>query len=73
MGYGRAQKNYGAMYRSVQEDLAGKLPRGAAALASAHLLLRQHGKTLCKNTQPACEECPVADICAFRQGMARKR
>ena len=70
VGYGRAQKNYGAMYRSVQEDLATQLPRGPAALASAHLLLRQHGKTLCKNAQPACELCPVADMCAFRAGMA---
>jgi endonuclease-3 len=65
VGYGRAQKNYGATYRSVQEALQGQLPTGAAALTSAHLLLRQHGKTLCCNNQPLCGECPLASECAL--------
>jgi len=65
VGYGRAQKNYGATYRSLQEALQGQLPRDAAALSRAHLLLRQHGKTLCRNNQPFCPECPLADECLF--------
>ena len=65
MGYGRLQKNYGATYRSVQEALAGQLPPEAAALTRAHLLLRQHGKTLCRNNNPLCGECPVAQECVF--------
>jgi len=67
-GLGRARKNYGAMYKSVQEAIRDDLPRGAAALARAHLLLRQHGKTLCKTNDPACTECPVAKICSFARG-----
>src|SRR5271157_1202163 len=54
VGYGRSQKNYGAMYRSVQEAIGPELPKGAAALTCAHVLLRQHGKTLCRNNQPRC-------------------
>jgi len=69
VGYGRAQKNYGATYRSIQEAVGAELPRGAAALSRAHLLLRQHGKTLCRNNQPQCEQCPAADLCSY----ARKR
>jgi len=65
VGYGRAQKNYGAQYRSVQEALSGQLPRDPTALVSAHLLLREHGKTICKNNGPLCLECPAADLCAF--------
>jgi len=65
VGYGRAQKNYGAQYRSVQEALSGQLPRDPAALVSAHLLLREHGKTICKNNGPLCRECPTAGLCAF--------
>jgi len=65
VGYGRAQKNYGAQYRSVQEALSGELPRGAESLARAHLLLREHGKTLCRNNGPLCHECPAADLCAY--------
>ena len=69
VGYGRAQKNYGAQYRSVQEALDGQLPRDAAALTRAHLLLREHGKTICRTNDPSCEECPAAEMCAF----AKKR
>jgi endonuclease-3 len=67
IGYGRAHlKNYGATYRSVQEDLAGQLPKGAQRLARAHLLLRAHGKTICRDSRPECHECPVENDCAFR-------
>lgn len=65
VGYGRTQKSYGATYRSVQEGIRAELPRGAGALAKAHLLLRQHGKTLCKEGRPACPECPVTELCQF--------
>jgi endonuclease-3 len=65
VGYGRQQKNYGATYRSVQEALRDQLPRIAAELARAHLLLREHGKTLCKTNTPLCRVCPLADLCAF--------
>jgi len=66
VGCGRVHlKNYGAMYRSVQEAIAPELPKGAAALSRAHLLLRQHGKTLCRDAHPQCFECPVEAMCAF--------
>jgi endonuclease-3 len=67
VGFGRAQKNYGATYRSVQEALAGQIPADAAALTRAHLLLRQHGKTLCRTNRPLCAECPLAPECAFAE------
>jgi endonuclease-3 len=65
VGYGRSQKNYGATYRSVQEAIAGELPRDVGYLARAHLILREHGKTLCRNNRPLCDECPASDLCAY--------
>jgi endonuclease-3 len=65
IGYGRAEKDYGKSYRSVQEALRGKLPRKADALACAHLLLRQHGKEVCRNNAPLCRSCPVAVLCVY--------
>ena len=66
VGYGRAHlKNYGAMYKSVQEAIAPEVPKGAAAIARAHLLLREHGKTLCKDARPMCFECPLERECGF--------
>jgi endonuclease-3 len=66
VGYGRANaRNYGAQYRSIQESLAGNVPKSAAALARAHLLLREHGKTICRDKRPLCGSCPVSSMCAF--------
>jgi endonuclease III len=66
VGFGRPQpKNYGAQYRSIQEAVAGHLPKDAASLARAHLLLRQHGKTLCRDKGPACGECPAVKLCGY--------
>jgi endonuclease III len=65
VGYGRAQKNYGAMYRSVQEALKDELPRKAEAIAQAHLLLRRHGKEICRDKNPQCYECPINKICTY--------
>jgi endonuclease-3 len=64
-GWGRIQKNYGATYKSVQDALNPELPAGAEALKEAHLLLRTHGKTLCKDAAPLCHECPVSAGCNY--------
>jgi endonuclease-3 len=66
VGYGRVhQKNYAAMYRSVQEAIKAEAPRKASLIAEAHLLLRQHGKETCKDKSPQCYECPIKDVCAY--------
>jgi len=65
-GWGRVHlKNYGAMYKSVQEAIADEVPKSAEALARAHVLLRIHGKTLCKDARPQCFECPVEEMCGY--------
>ncbi len=72
IGYGReSSRNYGAQYKSIQEAVAAELPRAASARAKAHLLLRQHGKDLCRNNKPKCEECPVSPMCSWRGLSAR--
>lgn len=65
VGYGKAQKNYGATYRSVQEALAGQIPSRAAEVTHAHLLLRYHGKAVCRNNRPLCHHCILASECTF--------
>lgn len=66
MGYGRLHvKNYGAMYKSAQEAISAEVPRSARQLARAHMLLRTHGKTICKDAKPLCFDCPVAQQCRF--------
>lgn len=70
VGWGRAQKSYGATYRSVQEALRPELPIHVERLKQAHLLLRIHGKTLCKDNSPLCHQCPVSAECAHAQKTA---
>jgi endonuclease III len=64
------QKNYGATYRSVQEALKPELPVSVARLKEAHLLLRTHGKTICKDSAPLCHQCPVSAECKYARTMA---
>ena len=61
------------MYKSVQAAIAPELPRGAAAVSRAHLLLREHGKKICKNNGPLCHECPVEELCAFASGRKERK
>jgi endonuclease III len=71
-GYGREYvKNYGRTYRSVQDAVAGELPKSAAKLTEAHILLRQHGKEICKSTGPLCYQCSIATNCQYPAKTAR--
>jgi len=65
LGFGEEKKNYGASYSSVQAAVKDQLNRDYDWLISAHTLLRQHGKELCKTNAPLCEKCPVRKSCAY--------
>jgi len=70
LGWGRLQKNYGATYRSVQDALKPELPTSVARLKEAHLLLRMHGKAICKDSAPLCHQCPVSAECKYAKTTA---
>jgi len=70
LGWGRSQRNYGATYRSVQDALKPELPSSTARLKDAHLLLRTHGKVLCKDKAPLCHQCPISAGCDYAQTAA---
>lgn len=64
LGFCSEGKDYRASYRAARDAVAEKLPDDDPAwLVEAHLLLRIHGKELCKNTKPKCEACPMNDDC----------
>ena len=65
LGFGAEKKNYTATYRSVQEAIRGQLNEDYDWLIGTHILLRQHGKELCKTNAPLCEKCPVRKNCAY--------
>lgn len=64
LGFIREDKSYARMYAASREA-AKDLPAKLSAMQDAHLLLQQHGQTLCKRTAPRCEACPLATDCAY--------
>lgn len=65
LGFGEEKKNYTTTYRSVQEAIEPQLIQDYGWLINAHLLLRKHGKELCKTSAPVCEKCPLKKSCAY--------
>ena len=65
LGFGEEKKNYTATYRAVQEAIKNQLNDDYDWLISAHLLLRQHGKELCKTSAPLCGKCPLRKSCGY--------
>src|SRR5713101_8162237 len=65
LGFGEEKKNYTATYRAVSEAVKDQLKEDYDWLIGAHILLRQHGKELCKTNAPLCEKCPVRKSCAY--------
>lgn len=68
LGYIREDDSYARMYRAgnaAGNQLQARIP----ALRTAHLLLHEHGRTLCRRTQPQCAQCPLRKDCAY----ARRR
>ena len=73
LGFGEEKKSYTATYRSVQEAIKDQLQGDFDWLIDAHILLRQHGKELCKTNQPLCEECPVRKRCGYFQRIVSRK
>src|SRR5262244_2481321 len=65
LGFGEEKKNYSASNRAVMAAINDELKNDYDWLIRAHILLRQHGKELCKTTAPKCEICPVSKSCRY--------
>lgn len=67
IGYGEHAKDFGRAYRSVSAAIGPELPDDPDWLIDAHLLLRQHGREVCKAGGPRCELCVARQFCATGQ------
>jgi endonuclease III len=64
LGLIREEKAYALTYAASRE-VAKDLPAEPRVMQAAHLLLQQHGQTLCKRRAPDCDACPLAPACAY--------
>ena len=65
LGFGSEGKSYSASYSSVRAAVKDQLGQNCDFLISTHLLLRKHGKELCRTNNPACTECPMKHACKY--------
>jgi endonuclease-3 len=63
LGIAKEGKSYAASYRDAVRSLEPFVERGSVWLIRAHELLRVHGQTLCKRNGPACDRCPLDEVC----------
>jgi len=66
LGFCTEGKSYAQTYKGAIAALAAEGANDAEWLKRAYLLLREHGKSLCKRSTPLCEPCPLDAICAHR-------
>jgi endonuclease III len=63
IGFAQETGNYATDYRAVQRALEGSYPADCSWLIGAHMLLRRHGKEICRRTRPECYRCPLCADC----------
>ena len=71
LGFGEEQRNYSATYASVREAIRDQLPKDCDFLINAHLLLRRHGRELCKSSNPAYDLCPLKIDCRYYRKVSK--
>jgi endonuclease III len=64
LGFVAEQKSYARTY-ALAKDAARGLAPDTTTLQEAHLLLQQHGQTLCTRNAPGCGICPLKRDCAY--------
>jgi endonuclease III len=64
LGLVAEDKSYARMY-AASRAAAEALPQTPAAMQEAHVLLQEHGRTLCRRSAPLCVACPLAKGCAY--------
>jgi len=63
LGYTDARRSYSVSYRQAQAAASESLPATVSAMQRASQLLRRHGQTSCRRSNPACATCPLAAHC----------
>lgn len=66
LGFVAEQKSYAQTYKAAGAVLLRELGADAERLQRAYVVLREHGKALCKRAAPICEPCPLDRACGHR-------
>jgi endonuclease III len=64
LGLIEAAASYAASYRAAIACVAATFASDRDRLVAAYMLLREHGRALCKRSAPHCTACPLDPLCA---------
>ncbi|HYJ90761.1 MAG TPA: hypothetical protein VEV84_05605 [Pyrinomonadaceae bacterium] len=67
IGYTDETTSYTTTYKNVRNAIAEEILSDQKWLVEAHLLLRYHGQTICRRTNPLCSQCILHKICKSGQ------
>jgi endonuclease-3 len=62
---GKEVEDYKVNYRAAQKALEESIPHDFEQRIRAYLLLKVHGESLCKRTNPKCGQCPICGDCKY--------
>jgi endonuclease III len=65
LGLAGSIESYSAAYRAATLVMASEIGTDSNRLIEAYLLLRVHGRELCRRSSPDCTACPVRAVCAY--------
>jgi endonuclease III len=63
LGLCQEGRSYDQSYKAGIAALKAQGPSDLDGLTRAYLVLREHGKTLCRRNTPECAPCPLSDAC----------
>ena len=67
LGYGTETDRYEKTHASVRAATENEAPADIEEVVSLHLLLRLHGRTVCRRSEPECGRCPLTRRCAYHR------
>jgi endonuclease-3 len=65
VGFGAETKDYSATYTSVQTAIDEQNSVDPDLFVASYELLRKHGQTICRRTNPGCEMCVLREDCNY--------
>ena len=68
---GQERDNYGVTYREAQEAIEAEIPKNFDARTRAYLLVKRHGQTVCKRSNPECALSHQLFLCFLRRQTPR--
>jgi endonuclease III len=67
LGYGEKSANFPKSAKSVRAAVKSETPASADGFRNLYIYLEHHGGTTCTESNPKCDECPLADDCPSRR------